>query len=187
MASMIVVLDVFDRTLPPETARPMMSHSMSDRNEQRLHVVIVGGGFGGLNAARYLRRAPVRITLIDRCNHHLFQPLLYQVAMAGLSPAEIASPIRSILRRQKNVSVLLSEVTAVDLERNVLRLDGVAPVAVQGAKVVAHNIRASLSGASRRDFVTTIRAASRRLAERLRSRSSQSSNCPASRPGWPGF
>ena len=67
------------------------------------HIVIVGGGFGGLTAAQTLRRAPVRITLIDRTNHHLFQPLLYQVAIAGLSPADIAAPIRSILRRQKNV------------------------------------------------------------------------------------
>jgi NADH dehydrogenase len=78
-------------------------------------VVIVGGGFGGLRAARALRRAPVHVTIIDRTNHHLFQPLLYQVAMAGLSPADIAAPIRTILRRQKNVSVVLAEVTAVDL------------------------------------------------------------------------
>jgi NADH dehydrogenase len=77
-------------------------------------VVIVGGGFGGLAAARCLRRAPVQVTLVDRQNHHLFQPLLYQVATAGLSPAEIASPIRRILARQKNVEVLLGDVTAVD-------------------------------------------------------------------------
>jgi NADH dehydrogenase len=77
-------------------------------------VVIVGGGFGGLAAARGLRRAPVHVTLLDRHNHHLFQPLLYQVATAGLSPAEIASPIRRILWRQRNTSVLLAEVTAVD-------------------------------------------------------------------------
>ncbi|QQS49201.1 MAG: NAD(P)/FAD-dependent oxidoreductase [Acidobacteriota bacterium] len=86
------------------------------------HVIIVGGGFGGLTAARELDRAAVRITLIDRTNHHLFQPLLYQVAMAGLSPAEIAAPIRSILRNQKNVTVLLDEVTGVSLERNELAL-----------------------------------------------------------------
>ena len=79
------------------------------------HVVILGAGFGGLNAARALKRAPVRITVIDRANHHLFQPLLYQVATAALSPADISAPIRRILRRQKNVEVLLAEATAIDL------------------------------------------------------------------------
>jgi NADH dehydrogenase len=79
------------------------------------HVVIVGGGFGGLFATRALRRAPVRLTLIDRTNHHLFQPLLYEVAMAGLSPADIAAPIRSVLRNQANATVILGEVTKVDL------------------------------------------------------------------------
>ena len=74
------------------------------------HVVIIGGGFGGLYAARALRRARVRITLLDRRNHHVFQPLLYQVAMAALSPGDIASPIRWILRRQQNVEVLLADV-----------------------------------------------------------------------------
>jgi NADH dehydrogenase len=78
-------------------------------------VVIIGGGFGGLSAARALAREPVLITLLDRSNHHLFQPLLYQVAMAGLAPNEIAVPIRSVLRRQENVRVLLGEVTNVDL------------------------------------------------------------------------
>lgn len=79
------------------------------------HVVIVGGGFGGLGVAKALRRAPVRVTLIDRSNHHLFQPLLYQVAMAGLSPAEIAVPIRSVLYRHENTRVLLDEVLKVDI------------------------------------------------------------------------
>ena len=78
-------------------------------------VVIVGGGFGGLTAAKALRRAPVALTLVDRQNHHLFQPLLYQVAMAGLAPSEIAVPIRSILARQQNAKVLLDEVTSIDL------------------------------------------------------------------------
>jgi len=79
------------------------------------HVVVVGGGFGGLAAARGLRKAQdVEVTLIDRRNHHLFQPLLYQVAMAGLSPAEIAAPIRSLLSTQRNTSVRLDEVRAVD-------------------------------------------------------------------------
>jgi len=78
------------------------------------HVVILGGGFGGLDAARALNGAPVRVTLIDRHNYHLFQPLLYQVATASLSPGDIASPIRWVLRRQKNVTVLLAAVRAID-------------------------------------------------------------------------
>jgi NADH:ubiquinone reductase (H+-translocating) len=89
------------------------------------HVVILGAGFGGLNAARALKRAPVRITVIDRANHHLFQPLLYQVATAALSPADISAPIRRILRRQNNVEVLLAEATAIDLPtRRVVLADG---------------------------------------------------------------
>ena len=79
------------------------------------NIVIVGGGFGGLYAARRLAKHPVRITLIDRTNHHTFQPLLYQVATAALSPGEIASPIRGILRHHKNVEVLLAEVVEFDL------------------------------------------------------------------------
>lgn len=82
------------------------------------HVVIVGGGFAGLHAARGFAGKPVRVTLIDKRNHHLFQPLLYQVATASLSPADIASPIRSILRRVDNVRVILGEVTAVDAGDN---------------------------------------------------------------------
>lgn len=78
------------------------------------HILIVGGGFAGLWAARALARAPVRITLLDRGNHHLFQPLLYQVATAGLSSPDIAAPLRHILRRQKNVTVLMGEAVAVD-------------------------------------------------------------------------
>ena len=89
------------------------------------HVVILGAGFGGLNAVRALKRAHVRITVIDRANHHLFQPLLYQVATAALSPADISAPIRRILRHQKNVEVLLAEATAIDLPtRRVVLADG---------------------------------------------------------------
>ncbi len=84
-------------------------------SDRRQHIVIVGGGFGGLAAALALRRLPVRVTLIDRRNYHLFQPLLYQVATAGLSPADIASPIREILRRQRNITVLLGKVTGIDI------------------------------------------------------------------------
>ena len=91
-------------------------------NDQKPHrVVIVGAGFGGLTAARALASAPVSITVIDRKNHHTFQPLLYQVATAGLSPGEIAAPIRSILHRHKNIEVLMAEVTGFDLERRVVQ------------------------------------------------------------------
>lgn len=93
--------------------------------DSRPHVVIVGAGFGGLYAARALGRAGVRITVVDRRNHHLFQPLLYQVATAGLSPGDIAHPIRAVLRRQKNARVLLAEAVAVEVNaRKVLLRDG---------------------------------------------------------------
>ena len=81
------------------------------------HIVIIGGGFGGLDAARALAEAPVRVTLLDRHNHHLFQPLLYQVATASLSPGDIASPIRWVLRHQQNVEVLLAECAARSTSR----------------------------------------------------------------------
>ena len=85
-------------------------------------VVIIGGGFAGIYAARGLRSAPVHVTVIDRRNHHLFQPMLYQVATAGLNPSDIASPIRSILREARNTDVLLAEAQAIDLERREVRL-----------------------------------------------------------------
>src|SRR5882724_8223543 len=85
-------------------------------------VVIVGGGFGGLYAAKTLRRAPVQITLVDRKNYHLFQPLLYQVATAALNPSDIAAPIRSVLRRQQNVSVIMGDATAIDLDHKRIQL-----------------------------------------------------------------
>src|SRR5215469_7594613 len=80
-------------------------------------VVIVGGGFAGLAAAKALRRTPAEIMLIDRTNHHLFQPLLYQVATSVLTPSEIATPIRTIFRNQKNTTVILGEVTGVDKDQ----------------------------------------------------------------------
>ncbi len=86
------------------------------------HVVIVGGGFAGLYAARSLRDAPVRITLIDRRNHHLFQPLLYQLATAGLQPSDIAAPIRKILRNQRNLTVLMGKVREIDTDDREVRL-----------------------------------------------------------------
>jgi NADH:ubiquinone reductase (H+-translocating) len=92
------------------------------------HVVIVGGGFGGLSAARALRRAPVGITLVDRRNFHLFQPLLYQVATGALSPANIAAPLRSILEHQRNCEVLLCDVHGFDVaQRKVILADGELP------------------------------------------------------------
>jgi len=87
------------------------------------HLVIVGGGFGGLSAAKALAKAPFEITLIDRTNHHLFQPLLYQVATASLSPADIASPIRHVLNDQPNVKVMLGAVSGVDLARREVLAD----------------------------------------------------------------
>jgi NADH:ubiquinone reductase (H+-translocating) len=89
---------------------------------ERPHLVILGGGFAGLYAAKSLGRAPLRITLIDRRNHHLFQPLLYQVATAALNPSDIAAPIRSVLRRNANTSVILGEATAIDLQRKKIAL-----------------------------------------------------------------
>ena len=85
------------------------------------HVLILGGGFAGLYAAKDLRNAPVRVTVVDRRNHHLFQPMLYQVATAGLNPSDIASPIRSILRASKNTEVLLAEVGDVDVNARTVR------------------------------------------------------------------
>lgn len=95
----------------------------SDQTRRLPHVVIIGGGFGGLYAAKMLRRAPVRITLIDRANYHLFQPLLYEVATAAISPADIAAPIRRVFARQKNVSVLLARAMNVDTRCRIVFLD----------------------------------------------------------------
>ena len=92
------------------------------------HVVIVGGGFGGLSAAKALRKAPVRVTVVDRHNHHLFHPLLYQVATATLSPGDIASPIRWILRHARNTRVLLGEVRTIDLVNRRLVLEDGASI-----------------------------------------------------------
>ena len=87
------------------------------------HVLVIGGGFAGLWATRALASAPVRITLVDRCNHHLFQPLLYQVATAGLSSPDIAAPLRHILRKQRNVEVRLAEVRNIDPTDKQVTLD----------------------------------------------------------------
>jgi NADH:quinone reductase (non-electrogenic) len=99
------------------------------------HVVIIGGGFGGLYAARALRNADVRITLIDRHNYHLFQPLLYQVATAALNPSDIAAPIRAVLSRQKNTSVILGEASAIDPAQKFVHLADGAKIAYDFAIV----------------------------------------------------
>src|SRR3989442_6020613 len=91
---------------------------------RRPRVVIIGAGFGGLSAAKQLARAPFDVTVVDRHNYHLFQPLLYQVATAGLSPGDIASPIRSILCRQKNANVILANVSDVDTIRKEVVAEG---------------------------------------------------------------
>ncbi len=91
---------------------------------KRPRVIVVGGGFGGMSVVRSLKSAPVDITLIDRRNHHLFQPLLYEVATAALSPGQIAVPLRHVFRRQTNTTVVLGEVESVDLEGQCIRVDG---------------------------------------------------------------
>lgn len=93
-----------------------------DGSARRARVVIVGAGFGGIHAALALRHLPVDVTVVDRRNHHIFQPLLYQVALAVLSPADIAQPIRTILRRQQNTEVLMDEVSAIDVQSRVVSL-----------------------------------------------------------------
>ncbi len=87
---------------------------------KRPEVIVVGGGFGGLTFVKALKKAPVDITLLDKRNHHLFQPLLYQVATAALSPERIATPIRKVLKKQKNVTVAMVELVGVDLDRKVV-------------------------------------------------------------------
>src|SRR5438105_9727598 len=114
------------RATPARPARiiPGMP-TLNDPNKPR--IVIIGCGFGGLEAARALKDAAVDITLVDKTNHHLFQPLLYQVATAGLPAPAIAAPVRHLFRKQANVTTLLGEVTRIDVEgRRVLLADGAA-------------------------------------------------------------
>jgi NADH dehydrogenase len=114
--------------------------------DPRPHVVVVGGGFGGLSAARALAKAPVRITLIDRTNHHLFQPLLYQVATAVLNPSDISVPIRWVLRHQKNVTVLMGEVDRIDPATRTIALDGGTTTLAWDYLVVATGARHAYFG-----------------------------------------
>ena len=114
--------------MPNRRGRSMSTDHQPRSTDHQPRVVIIGAGFGGLNAARALKDAPVRVIVIDRQNHHLFQPLLYQVATAALNPSDIASPIRRILRRQRNAEVILAEATAIDVEgRRVVLADGEVP------------------------------------------------------------
>src|SRR3954469_3046057 len=116
------LLDQEESATPVERTQGVPAPRARERARHR--VVVVGGGFAGLQAVRKLGRAPVDVTLIDRRNFHLFQPLVYQVATASLSPAEIASPLRGVLRRQANARVLLAEVSGFDLaHRRVLTTD----------------------------------------------------------------
>ncbi|WP_242527357.1 NAD(P)/FAD-dependent oxidoreductase [Ktedonosporobacter rubrisoli] len=94
-----------------------------DKTTTPPHVVIVGGGFGGLQAAKALRRVPVRVTLIDYNNFHLFQPMLYQVATGGLAPSDITAPLRAVLRKQRNTEVLMAEVTGIDTREQLVYMD----------------------------------------------------------------
>src|SRR5438046_3714126 len=94
---------------------------MKESQNQKPHVIIIGAGFGGLQAATKLGRKNVRVTVIDRTNYHLFQPLLYQVATAALSPADIAAPVRAVLSKYKNVEVILAEVQSVDVDAKKLK------------------------------------------------------------------
>jgi NADH:ubiquinone reductase (H+-translocating) len=121
----------------PNTSTRVTSMHATD---PRPHVVIVGGGFAGLTAARTLAKADVRITLIDRTNHHLFQPLLYQVATAVLNPADITVPIRWMLRDQANATVIMAEVDRIDAAQHTLTLDG-------GSSTVAWDYLLLASGA----------------------------------------
>ena len=102
---------------PSATTQPQSESSAgATQPERKPRIVIVGGGFGGASAARALRRSDAAVVLIDRRNHHIFQPLLYQVATAVLSPSDVAAPIRQLVRKQKNLSVILAEVTGLDLK-----------------------------------------------------------------------
>src|ERR1700686_1420818 len=99
-----------------------MKNSYESSPPSQPRVVIPGGGFGGLYAAKAIKHAPVRVTVVDRRNYHLFQPLLYQVATAALNPSDIAYPIRSIVARQTNTNVLLGEATTIDISRRIVKL-----------------------------------------------------------------
>lgn len=141
-------------------------------------VVIVGAGFAGLSAARALRSAPADITIIDRHNYHCFQPLLYQVATATLSPADIAWPIRTLFRDQKNVTVLLATVTGVDVNSKfVSRMGGRSPSIISSSRL---GRRTTTSGIP---IGRPLLQASRRL--KMERRSGEPSSLASRRRNWP--
>lgn len=157
---------------------------------QKHRVVIVGGGFGGLHAAKALRKAPVEVTLLDRRNYHLFQPLLYQVATGGLSPGEIAQPLRSIFARQKNVRVLMSEVEGFDPAGKVVQTaNGPVPydtlILAAGAKTSyfgKENWQDTAAGLKNIDDATRLRAKIFNAFEQA-----EKTNDPALRRAWLTF
>ena len=125
MTSTSVMPDVREQFQPGKEVGESAPATTAMSMQTLPRIVIVGAGFGGLAAAKTLRNLPAQVTVIDRHNYHLFQPLLYQVATAGLSPADIASPIRGILRDQANAEVLMARVSEVDCERREVVLDDV--------------------------------------------------------------
>ena len=128
-----------DEPVAEQSASIVEIDQAEDQRDKGLpHVVVVGGGFGGLRVAKALKNAPVRVTVIDRNNHHLFQPLLYWVATAGLSPAEISSPIRRVLRDQRNTTVLMAEVSGVASEKQLV---------LMGERAVAYDYLVLATGA----------------------------------------
>src|SRR6476661_2967869 len=111
------------RSIPVETGRVAFDRVMDSGPHK---VVVIGGGFGGLQAVSHLARAPVELTLVDRRNFHLFQPLTYQLATGALSPGEVCYPLRAIFKRRRNVRVLMTEVTGFDLDAREVSLEPVA-------------------------------------------------------------
>jgi NADH dehydrogenase len=128
MAPLAGVADLISLRWDPEKARSIVMSASNNAQGQRHRVVVIGGGFGGLQAAKHLATAPVDLTIVDRRNFHLFQPLTYQVATGALSPGEVAYPLRAVFRRHRNVRVVMAEVTGFDLEgRRVQLAEGSLP------------------------------------------------------------
>ncbi len=127
---------------PNTSTRTTSTHAQ----DPRPHVVIIGGGFAGISAARGLAKCDVRITLIDRTNHHLFQPLLYQVATAVLNPADITVPIRWLLRHQRNATVIMADVDSIDVAQHALTLDGGTSTVAWDYLIVASGARHAYFG-----------------------------------------